>query len=124
MRPNLNPEAHRQLAVFVGGGPESLAIVEPVLDGRAYDVEFVASDDEPYATVAALKPDLVVVSLGLEDLAGFQLLTMLRLDPETASIPVLSYVRDEEVSALGTVGVEPNPMRLASQTSLATKVPN
>ena len=118
-----NP-THRQLAVFVGGGPESLAIVEPVLDGRAYDVEFVASDDEPYATVAALKPDLVVVSLGLDDLAGFQLLTMLRLDPQTASIPVLSYVKDDGVNALGNARVAPNPMRLPSTSTLATKVPN
>jgi CheY-like chemotaxis protein len=124
MRPNLNGTTHRQLALFVGGGPESLAIVEPVLDGRAYDVEFVASDDEPYATVAALKPDLIVVSLGLDDLTGFQLLTMLRLDPETAAIPVLSYVRDEEVHALGRSGVEPNPLRLPNVASLATKVPN
>lgn len=124
MRLNPNPQTHRQLALFVGGGPESLAIVEPVLDGRAYDVEFVASDDEPYATVAALKPDVVVVSLGLDDFAGFQLLTMLRLDPQTAGIPVLSYVRDEEVNALGLAGVDPNPMRLPTTASLATKVPN
>ena len=124
MRPNLNHTTHRQLAVFVGGGPESLAIVEPVLDGRAYDIEFVALDDEPYATVAALKPDLVVVSLGMDDLAGFQLLTMLRLDPETVKIPVLSYVRDEEVHGLGLDGVEPNALQFASTTSLATKVPN
>ena len=124
MRPNLTRPTHRQLAVFVGGGPESLAIVEPVLDGRAYDVEFVASDDEPYATIAALKPDLVVVSLGLEDLSGFQLLTMLRLDRDTARIPVLSYVRDEEVQSLGTAGVDPNPMRLPDSSALATKVPN
>ncbi len=124
MRPYVTAQTHRQLAVFVGGGPDSLAIVEPVLDGRAYDVEFVASDDEPYATVAALKPDLVVVCLGLDDPAGFQLLTMLRLDPETASIPVLSYVRDGEVNALGPAGVDPNPMRLPNTASLATKVPN
>ena len=124
MRLNDIGTTHRQLALFVGGGPESLAIVEPVLDGRAYDVEFVASDDEPYATIAALKPDLIVVSLGLDDLAGFQLLTMLRLDPETAGIPVLSYVRDEEVRALGMSPVEPNPLQLPSVTSLATKVPN
>jgi PleD family two-component response regulator len=124
MRLNEIGTTDRQLALFVGGGPESLAIVEPVLDGRAYDVEFVASDDEPYATIAALKPDLIVVSLGLDDLAGFQLLTMLRLDPETAGIPVLSYVRDDEVTALGMAGVEPNPLRLPSVTALATKVPN
>ena len=114
MTPNLIEVAQKQLAVFVGGGTEALAVVEPVLDGRSYDVEFVAADDEPYATIAALKPDLVVVSLDLEEMAGFQLLTMLRLDPETASIPVLSYVKDDDVSALGPARVDPNPTRLAA----------
>lgn len=113
MTTNLLPrDANRQLAVFVGGGADALAVVEPVLDGRAYDVEFVAADDEPYATIAALKPDLIVVSLDLSELAGFQLLTMLRLDPATAGIPVLSYVKDDEVAALGPAGVDPNPTTL------------
>ncbi|MBA3272027.1 MAG: hypothetical protein H0T71_16100 [Acidobacteria bacterium] len=106
-------DAHRQLAVFVGGGAEALAVVEPVLDSRSYDVEFVDSDDEPYATIAALRPDIVVVSLELENDTCFQLLTMLRLDPQTAGIPVLSYVKDEEVAALGPTNVDPNPARLA-----------
>lgn len=109
MTPNPLPrDANRQLAVFVGAGADALAVVEPVLDGRAYDVEFVDTTDEPYATIAALKPDLIVVSLDLEDVSGFQLLTMLRLDPNTAAIPVLSYVKDSEVSALGSTGVEPS----------------
>jgi PleD family two-component response regulator len=107
-------DANRQLAVFVGGGTDALAVVEPVLDGRAYDVEFVDADDEPYATIAALKPDIVVVSLELAENAGFQLLTMLRLDPDTAGIPVLSYVRDDEASSLGPASVDHNPARLAS----------
>jgi PleD family two-component response regulator len=115
MTPNLLPrDGNRQLAVFVGGGAEALGVVEPVLDGRAYDVEFVDADDEPYGTITALKPDLVIVSLELDELAGFQLLTMLRLDPETAGIPVLSYVKDDEVSALGPARVDPNPARLAT----------
>jgi PleD family two-component response regulator len=124
MTPNPIRPSERQLAVFVGGGPEALTVVEPVLEGRAYDLEFVATDDEPYATIAALKPDLVVVSLGLEDHAGFQLLTMLRLDPWTARIPVLSYVRDDEVKGLGLDNVDPNPLRLPRTVPLATKVPN
>jgi hypothetical protein len=49
---------------------------------------------------------------------------MLRLDPETAKIPVLSYVRDGEVSSLDAAGVDLNPMRLPNTASLATKVPN
>ena len=113
MTPNILPrDADRQLAVFIGGGADALAHVEPVLNGRAYDIEFVDIDDEPYGTVVALKPDIVVVSLDLDNEAGFHLLTMLRLDPETAQIPVLSYLQEDEVSSLGSASVDHNPMRL------------
>jgi PleD family two-component response regulator len=113
MTPNLLPrDANRQLALFVGGGTDALAHVEPILSGRAYDVEFVEMNDEPYATVAALKPDIVIVNLELGKEDGFQLLTMLRLDPETAGIPVLSYVQEDEVSSHDGADVEHGPMRL------------
>jgi PleD family two-component response regulator len=116
MTPNLLPrDANRQLALFVGGGTDALAHVEPILSGRAYDVEFVDMNDEPYATVAALKPDIVVVNLELEKEAGFQLLTMLRLDPETAQIPVLSYVQEDEASAANSADVDHSPMRLPAR---------
>jgi response regulator RpfG family c-di-GMP phosphodiesterase len=113
MTPNiLLRDPDRQLAVFIGGGTDALAHVEPVLIGRAYDVEFVDLDDEPYATVAALKPDIVVVNLDLESEAAFQLLTMLRLDPETAQIPVLSYVQEGKTSGNGDESANHSPMRL------------
>jgi CheY-like chemotaxis protein len=105
-------DGSRQLAVFVGGGTDALAYVEPILSGRSYDVEFVDNDDEPYATIAALKPDIVVVTLDITDEAGFQLLTMLRLDPETAEIPVLSYLREDAPGSGGDESVDHSPMRL------------
>jgi PleD family two-component response regulator len=115
MTPNLIPrDANRQLALFVGGGSNVLAHVEPILSGRSYDVEFVEMDDEPYATIAALRPDIVVVNLDLDSESGFQLLTMLRLDPETAQIPVLSYVQEDDMSSLGAASVDHSPMRLAA----------
>ena len=86
--------AGSQLALIVGGGGDVLSAVEMLLDGRTWAVEFVALDDEPYGTVLAMRPDLVVVSLGLDRPQGFSLLSMLRLDPRTAAIPVLSYVPD------------------------------
>lgn len=104
----------RQLAVFVGGGPDALAVVEPILSGRAYDLEFVDFDDEPYGTILALKPDIVVVSLDLSSEAGFRLLTMLRLDPDTVRIPVLSYLQADEIAAFRDGNVDHNPMRLPS----------
>jgi PleD family two-component response regulator len=112
----LHRDANRHLAVFVGGGIDALAHVEPILSGRAYDVEFVAADDEPYATIAALKPDIIVVNLSLDNESGFQLLTMLRLDPETAQIPVLSYVQEDRASAYGEAGVDPGPTQLSSSS--------
>jgi len=115
MTPNLLPrDANRQLAVFVGGGTDALAFVEPILTGRAYDIEFIGNDDEPYATIAALRPDIIVVSLDMDNEVGFQLLTMLRLDPETAQIPVLSYLREDHSADGGDASVDHNPMRLAS----------
>ncbi|MGE3273632.1 MAG: hypothetical protein AB7O67_00880 [Vicinamibacterales bacterium] len=90
------PLPDRELALVIGGGAGVLASVEPLLDGRAYDIEFVDLNDEPYGTVLAMRPSLIVVSLGIDDVDGFGLLSMLRLDPRTASIPVLTYVREEE----------------------------
>jgi PleD family two-component response regulator len=86
--------AGSQLALIIGGGSHVLSAVEMLLDGPRWAVEFVAMNDEPYATVLAMRPDLVVVNLGLEEPRGFSLLSMLRLDPRTAAIPVLSYVPD------------------------------
>lgn len=84
----------RDLALLVGGGAGVLALVEPLLQGRAYDVEFVQMDDEPFGTVLAMRPALVIVSLGLDDPDAFALLSMLRLDPRTSDIAVLTYVRE------------------------------
>jgi CheY-like chemotaxis protein len=43
-----------------------------------------------------VKPALIVMGLSLDDLDGFQLLTMLRLDQETASIPIRMFVASED----------------------------
>ena len=113
MTPNLLPrDVSRQLAVFVGGGTDALAYVEPILSGRAYDVEFIEVDDEPYATISALRPDIVVVSLNMDEETGFQLLTMLRLDPDTAQIPVLSYLHEDSTAQDGDPAVDHSPTRL------------
>jgi hypothetical protein len=95
----VNTETHpteSQVALVVGGGPDVLEAVEPMLRGSRWTIEFVDMSDEPYGTVVAMRPDLVVVNLGLDEPAGFGLLSMLRLDPRTRGIPVLSYVRDEQ----------------------------
>jgi CheY-like chemotaxis protein len=77
--------------VLVGGGPDVLAQAEPLLPRGAYSVEFVETYEAPYGAIRAARPDIVVLCLRIEDAEGFQLLSMLRLDPATRLIPVLTY---------------------------------
>ena len=82
--------------VLVGGGPDVLAHTEPLLPRGAYRVTFVESYEAPFARVRAERPDLVVLCLRIEDLDAFQLLSMLRLDPITRLVPVLTYTTEFE----------------------------
>jgi PleD family two-component response regulator len=41
-------------------------------------------------------PNLVILCARIENLEGFQLLTMLKLDAETRKIPVLTYTTEYE----------------------------
>ena len=41
-------------------------------------------------------PNLVILCARIEQLEGFQLLTMLKLDPDTRDIPVLTYTTEYE----------------------------
>jgi CheY-like chemotaxis protein len=43
-----------------------------------------------------VRPALVILCTRIESLDGFQLLTMLKLDPETKHIPVLTYTTEYE----------------------------
>jgi CheY-like chemotaxis protein len=111
-----------QLALVVGGSPAVLEAVEPMLRGTRWSIEFVDLSDEPYATVVAMRPDLVVVSLGLDEPEGFDLLSMLRLDPRTRTIPVLSYVRDEQAERAMELHVE-NSRLLPLDALMTTRAP-
>lgn len=111
-----------QVALVVGGGPDVLEAVEPMLDGSRWSIEFVELSDEPLATVMALRPDLVVVSLGLDQPAGFELLSMLRLDSRTRGIPVLSYIADEDAVRTSDPVVE-NARLLPLDALMSTRAP-
>jgi CheY-like chemotaxis protein len=100
---------HTMNVMVVGGGPDVLPRVEPLLPAGAYEVEFVALDQEPYGCITDVPPDLLVVCLRIEDAAGFQFLSMLQMDPATRRIPVLTYTTEAEGQMLP--GVDDVPAR-------------
>ena len=76
---------------------------ESVLDAGRYDMVFVEPGDRAYSQIRRVIPDLVILCTRIEQLDGFQLLTMLKLDPETSEIPVLTYTTESEGQDFGTV---------------------
>ena len=57
---------------------------------------FVESSDHAYSSIRKVRPNLVILCTRVEDLEGFQLLTMLKLDDATRDIPVLTYTTESE----------------------------
>ncbi len=85
-----------QKVVVVNGNTEVLGMLETVLDAGRYDMVFVESGERAYSQVKRVVPNLVILCTRIERLEGFQLLTMLKLDPETRDIPVLTYTTEFE----------------------------
>src|ERR1700704_409862 len=85
-----------QKVVVVNGNTEVLGMLETVLDAGRYDMVFVESSDRAYSQIKKVVPNLVILCTRIEELDGFQLLTMLKLDDETKDIPVLTYTTEYE----------------------------
>lgn len=85
-----------QKVVVVNGNTEVLGMLETVLDAGRYDMVFVESGSHAYSQIKRVLPNLVILCTRIEELDGFQLLTMLKLDGETRDIPVLTYTTEYE----------------------------
>ena len=109
-----------QKVVVVNGNTEVLGMLESVLDAGRYDMVFVESSNRAYSQIKKVVPNLVILCAHIEELDGFQLLTMLKLDAETKDIPVLTYTTeyegqdfDEAISQLAEEEEEFMPSRQA-----------
>ena len=85
-----------QKVVVVNGNTEVLGMLETVLDAGRYDMVFVESGDRAYSQIKKVVPNLVILCTKIDELDGFQLLTMLKLDADTRGIPVLTYTTECE----------------------------
>lgn len=89
-------QAPSQKVVIVNGGKDVLSLFETVLEAGRYDVVFVETAAHAYSQILRVQPDLVILCLKVDDPAGFRVLSMLKLDRATASIPVLTCMAEEE----------------------------
>ena len=85
-----------QKVVVVDGNAEVLGTLESVLDAGRYDMVFVEPGDRAYSRIKHVQPNLVILCTRIARLEGLETLTMLKLDPETRHIPVLTYAIEQE----------------------------
>ncbi len=111
--PRTSPPAPSTLAgvqkvVVVNSSPEILTLAERALTAGHYDVVFVESIAHAYSQIRRVQPNLVVLCLRMGDRDAFQLLSMLKLDPDTRRIPVLTYTAEDGPLAEDDVEDEPD----------------
>lgn len=87
---------HLKKVVIVNGTAEVLELLDSVLEPGHYDVVFLEQNAHAYSQIRRVKPNLVILCVRIEDLDGFQVLSMLKLDDETSEIPVLTYTTEYE----------------------------
>ncbi len=85
-----------QKVVIVNGSPDVLEMLEAVMDPGHYEIVFVESGAHAYSQIKRVRPQLVILCMRIEDVEGFQVLSMLKLDDDTFRIPVLTYTTEYE----------------------------
>lgn len=85
-----------QKVVVINGDAGVLGLIESFLDAGRYDMVFVEDSDHAYSAVRDVRPNLVILCTHVERLDGFHVLTMLKLDPVTRHIPVLTFACEDE----------------------------
>jgi CheY-like chemotaxis protein len=80
-----------QKVVIVNGNADMLALVDTVLDAGHYDVVFVESSLHAYSQIKRVQPNLVILCVQIDSIDAFHVLSMLKLDPDTRDIPVVTY---------------------------------
>ena len=109
-----------QQVVVVSKQSQLNGLLETVLDAGQYDVVFVESTEHAYSHIKRLSPHLIIVCLDIDDIDGFQVLSMLKLDDDTKGIPVVTctvssdeqVTRDESLDPPDDVFSQPAMMQL------------
>ena len=95
-RTPLTGRSTSQQVVVVSKQSQLNGLLETVLDAGQYDVVFVESTEHAYSHIKRLTPHLIIVCLDIDDLDGFQVISMLKLDKDTKNIPVVTCTVSQE----------------------------
>jgi len=93
----------RPLIAVVNQDTLFLQLMEELLSEEGYHTYIEKEGDRAYASIKEHQPNLVVLDIRLNDPeAGFKVIDLMRIDPETAHIPLIvcstatNVIRDNE----------------------------
>jgi CheY-like chemotaxis protein len=102
--PAPNSPAPDALILIVEDNDANLLLVRAVLTRAGYRTAEARSAEEAVEQLRTLRPDLILVDIGLPGQDGLSLTRQLKADPATAAIPVVAVtahaMRDDQARAL------------------------
>jgi PAS domain S-box-containing protein len=91
LAPQVQGSAALRTLLYVEDNPANLMLVKQIIEGHPHMRMLSASDGNlGMALARAHLPDVILMDINLPGISGFQVLKILREDPETARIPVLA----------------------------------
>ncbi len=82
------PASNRTIMV-VDDNPDQVDILRITLESKGFNVRCAYSGKDLFAGLEELKPDLIILDIMMPKMDGLEVLTRLRENSDTASIPVI-----------------------------------
>ena len=107
------PAFEMDCVVLIDDNPDAAQLVRRYLQQSSeYYLVAITHPDEAFHRVLALQPACILLDVMMPERDGWELLTLFRTHPETASIPIIvsSVLKEDELAAsLGASAILPKP---------------
>ena len=111
--------------MVVDDHPDVVEVVRTMLEDNGFNVRCAYSGQELFAGLEEQKPDLILLDIMMPQMDGLEVLTRLKGDPGTASIPVIlltAKVHHEDVEKGYKLGAEHYIKKPFASTQLMTGI--
>ena len=101
--------ASKRTIMVVDDNPDIVIIVTTILEAKGYVVQSASSGQEALSLLKGQKPDLIILDIMMPQMDGLEVLTRLKADQSTASIPVIlltAKIQENDIIAGYKAGAE------------------
>ncbi len=111
--------------LVVDDNPDMVTIVKTILEIKGYGVQSAYNGLEVFNLLQEQKSDLILLDIMMPQMDGLEVLTRLKENPDTASIPVIllsAKVLDEDIRVGYKLGADEYITKPFTRTQLMTSI--